>query len=484
MAAVAPWSAFGPGPMQSGSFTSAGLSGQYPGQYSIGQYPAGLNAAAAAPGQYPAGPNEANAACDATLPMDQAAWNSHGHSQKVPECSFQQLWPTPQTSTYGVYQKWRPPLMEMPSQAVQCEGWGQINLQNKVDYSEQSFADKYMQGPSEARTYYMKTDGWALCFWDPKLWDPRAAERGHLVPAGWLDLRSIMEADARIVGMSGFRSTFQFEVVAHTKTGRFLIQVQTQIDAAMWVRCMQAALVESRTLQMRHQKEALDAAELDHAHAEQGHAGKVFRVEAPIQRGGSSRSGSVCSDPYIAIAPERAKILKDLWSRCLRAAIHGAPPRSVFHELFRLYDDSGDHMLQVQEMETLLRELLHVRRETLRQAQEEQLQGGDVTASKADVQDLAELGKLAKELNTHYDFLRKEGHRARAVLLNSSLDTSHDGFVMEGEFVRGAPELVLPGKELWMEAKFYQRAGARLARKAKQRGEEDDSEDEGGCVQH
>merc|ERR1712051_1151788 len=97
--------------------------------------------------------------------------------------------------------------------------------------------------------------------------------------------------------------------------------------------------------------------------------------------------------------------------------------------------------------------------------------------SAAELDFRAELGKLAKELTAHYNFLSKDGYRARALLLRSSLDTSHDGFLSKGEFVRGAPELVLPGRELWMEAKFYERVGLRLEMEAKMRGEEDDSED-------
>lgn len=394
------------------------------------------------------------------------------------------LRPHPQTPSYGVADARRPPLIEMPSSSVHCEGWGQANLQHKVDYSELSFADKYLQGPPRARTFWLRTDGWVLCFWDPALWDERAADRGHLFPVGWLDLRSVMAPQYRRAGMDSFQSTFQFEVIAHTKTGRFLFEVPTESDAAMWVHCMNAALVEGRTLEMKHHQAALAAAEMDDAYAGVGVVGKRHYVEAPMPR--SNYSGSECSEPYIEVSAARAAVLKSIWVKCLRCAIHGQTPQ-VFQEMFRLYDDNSDYMLQVEELEVLLKELLWVRRETLRQAREEQMQDGRRAQhglSKLDFDERAEVGKLAKELDAHYEFLRKDGYRSRALVLQSALDTSHDGYLTEGEFVRGAPELILPGRELWMEAKFYERAGAQLARRAKLRGEDCDSEDEGGCVQH
>jgi len=320
------------------------------------------------------------------------------------------------------------------------------------------------------------------------LWDPRAAALGRLVPTGWVDLRTVFKADCRHnhhVNLAG--SMFHFEVIAHTRTGRFIFQVHDEAEARRWLRCMEAALLESRAIEARHRQEALAAAELDHAHAERGIGGKVIRVEAPRVRSScSSASSSYVSAPE---SSRRAERLKAIWERCLRSAIHGQPPQ-VFQEMFQLYDESGDYMMQVSELRVLLKELLWVRKNQLERTKRylEDIHGSDdVTCSQAELDARLELGRLAQDLNAHYSFLNKDGFTSRAQIIQSSLDISSDGLLSEGEFVRGAPELILPGKELWMEARFYERVGALLGRQERHRSVEsalDECEDEGGCVQH
>lgn len=96
---------------------------------------------------------------------------------------------------------------------------------------------------------------------------------------------------------------------------------------------------------------------------------------------------------------------------------------------------------------------------------------------------LTQVGTLAKSLTKHYNnMLQGSGFRSRALVLRSALDTSHDGHVCKGEFLRNGPELLLPGKELRMEARYYELVGKMMEKQARLRGEDEESEDEGGCV--
>lgn len=409
----------------------------------------------------------------ARLPQDPRNIGSHTCQGDVLDSSVRPLWPAPRTTTYGHDLKWRPPPADMPSQALHCEGWGQACLLHKADYAALSYAEKYRQGASQ---YYIKTDGWVLCFWDPAVYEPHAAEQGLLFPAGWLDLRTVREVERRMA-QGSLSNMFPYEILAHTVNGCFMFQVATKEDAIAWISCIETALVEARVQAQNHREEAQEHAyDIEHAVQQPDVAGRVLRVQEQVQR-----------RTEVAVDSRRAQALKELWFKCLRSTMHGQQPQ-VFDELFTLYDNNGDGNMQVGELTTVLKELVAVRRSALELAQNDQSEDDPRLSllgfADADLSSRMELNRLAKELAAHYEYVLKDGFQSRAFLLHSWMDTSHDGLVTQAEFVRGAAAVLLPARELLMEAKFYAKVGAHMERQARARGEDDDSEDEGGCLMH
>lgn len=350
-------------------------------------------------------------------------------------------------------------------------------LENRADFAQESFADKYLVGRGHERWYYIKVDGWTLSFWDEEHYDPHAAEHGHIYPAAWLDLRLATGADAR------FAKGGLLEVLVHMRSGRFLFKVATPEDAEAWVRCVRTAMVEHQALAMRLAEEAADRAAVDQAATVQGVVpGRVVRVAEAPRRAGDEDSDDGGDEP---VTGYRAQVLRQLWVQCLRTAAHGETPQ-VFNQMFDLYDLDASQVLSIRELEHLLKDLISVRKHELAKSERRQMMDERHVAlavSEAELKEQEEVGAMAKELSKHYrNMLKGTGFRSRATVLRAALDSSHDGRVTKGEFVRSAGELLLPGRELRMEAKYYDRVGKMMERAAQLRGE-DDSEDEGGCIQ-
>ncbi|CAK0805804.1 unnamed protein product [Prorocentrum cordatum] len=90
------------------------------------------------------------------------------------------------------------------------------------------------------------------------------------------------------------------------------------------------------------------------------------------------------------------------------------------------------------------------------------------------------------------NMMREEGFQKRVAVPRAQLDISHDGIVTCEEFMRMGPQLVLPTRELQLEASFYGHCSVALrkatrAQRAIDRaqaadGEDSESSDE-GCLQ-
>jgi len=375
---------------------------------------------------------------------------------------------TPQYHRGYCHRQCRIPEIPLPSDAVQCEGWCRAWLQHRADYQKESFADKYMVGTGHERWYYLKTDGWTLSFWDENAYDPVAEEHGHIYPVAWVDMRLVQD-------VAGRPARGGVEVLMHTRTGRMTFWVHTDDEANRWIQCIMAASVENQMAMFERRREAKDLDFVERS-ATSGQArvrGKAVRVAEQEE-----------VRETVHVPPYRQQALRQLWKRCLTTVSQGDRP-DVFKELFDLYDVNGDQTLQVEELEHLLRELLAVRRGELEKSERRAMSDErqmELAVSDAELKEREEVGKLAEELSKHYNnLLSGSGFRSRAMVLRSALDSSKDGRVCKGEFLRNGPELLLPGKELRREAAYYEKVGRMMEKSARLRGE-DESEDEGGCV--
>mmetsp|Transcript_100372 Transcript_100372/g.259228 ORF Transcript_100372/g.259228 Transcript_100372/m.259228 type:complete len:144 (+) Transcript_100372:1-432(+) len=142
-------------------------------------------------------------------------------------------------------------------------------------------------------------------------------------------------------------------------------------------------------------------------------------------------------------------------------------------------------------MKIMLMELLVVRKQELERVLEEELERA-LTPERVLLDADTELGHykrlvkdLGDKLKAHYKRLLTPKHfKSRASFFWTQLDISLDGMVTRGEFERRASEVLLPTKELQMEANFYEECTKAMNRARKEDGQRQEAEHhEGGCVQ-
>jgi len=310
-----------------------------------------------------------------------------------------------------------------------------------VDFQSRTFAERYLLGRRE-QPYFARISGWELEFWDPATDNARVL-LGMAHPVGSLDLRAVLHVEAFEVR----RELYQVSI--GMGGGSFSFHVRSREEADMWSQGLAWALIEHARVSREHLQGGLERSQ--------------DRVSHVVQARPPSDAGCGEAAPLRhEVSPMRKATLRRLWIQCLRAVANGgAAPSAAFADMFDLYDVDRDANLDLDELETMLRDLLAVRRDELESAlavQRERV----VTPERIMLNGNAlalwrkTVGDPGSGLLMHYEhMLQPRGFESRAVLLRSNLDSSHDGQVTLKEFVLGAPLLLLPQQELFQEAQFY-----------------------------
>lgn len=405
----------------------------------------------------------------------------------------QPIFPAPHTAQYGHPGRRRYQPIHLPKHKVKYESEVYCNITNKADILEKSFAERYLVGRSGE--FWAKIDGWILEFWNPSTFNEKAAKQELIHPAGYIDLRSIrgVEFQRSLEAGIDFNPAFPWEVMLNTRGGIFTFRVRDEWDAWKWSNAIKIAEVDN----LRDQEYSKALAK-DMSSTKSG----VIEQEREGPRGSSTR---MVRDDYDSLMhytlnPDREHQLRSLWKSLVRSTVKGeSPDPTIFSGMFELYDFDGNQNLEPDEIEIMLKELYSVRWEELQRALEQQEKICfapdkmllNAQASMKEWQ--STVGTLGTKLKEQYRYcLQRHGFERRAMALRLELDQSHDGTVNLTEFVRGAPSLLLPIKELQMEGQFYFNCSHAIEKLRKQ-GEEfdrlvygdevsDDSEDE-GCIQ-
>jgi len=373
------------------------------------------------------------------------------------------VYPSPDTPQYRGRVDARVSELDLAQPSGSAQGYVWTSLLNMVDYTSMSFAEHYLLGRSE-QPYFARTSGWELQFWEPTTDNVKILmDRAH--PIGSLDLRTVMHVEAFKV-----RHKF-YQVNLGMPEGSFCFHVQTREEADMWAQCASQALVDFTLIKRAKWQEGLERA--------QSTVSRVVQARPRADRGDEDDA------PRYEVDPGREEGLRGIWIQCLRAVGDGgAPPPQAFADLFALYNADRDEDLDQGELELMIRELVAVRRTELQRALAIQ-RGQVVTPARIMLNPdaLVVWGKTVGEpgdklLKSYDSMLQQRGFESRAVLLRSSLDTSHDGQVNLGEFVRGAPQFLLPQQELFREVQFY-----RACKDMKREFLEEHEKEEPGCLQ-
>lgn len=381
------------------------------------------------------------------------------------------VYPSPDTPQYLGRRDPPTQLFPPPSEAVKAEGWVHTSLRSMVERDRETFADKYLVGESDQQ-YFSRTSGWELEFWNSNT-DKASVMRGMVHPVGCIDLRMVVRVEAYKVP-GGLH-----EISLKMRGGSFFFRVQKAEDAAMWSGCISQAIVERTHAERMHQQAGVDRAHSLHTHVVQPKRGGPGGAE--LKRGKDQME-------HYVVSPKREAALRRIWAKCLRAAAGGrSAPAEAFSEMFMLYDFDADHNLDQDECEVMLRELILVRLKELKEALQAQREHVMTPQRiKLDPDGLRmwqrTVGDPGNKLVQHYDrLLEHQGFESRAILLRSKLDTTPDGQVTHGEFVRSAPAFLLPQRELLLEAQFYKSCGT--AKEHFQFGDKDEeAAEEAGCL--
>lgn len=398
-----------------------------------------------------------------------ADWRMSG-----PVClGIRRLYPHPDTPQYGCIGERRHVMSDnLPSEATKMESWGWACLSHVADDEDLSFADSYL-GPGREAEYLVEIDGWELTFWP---WDERripttAPPRA----AACFDLRKVRRAEARPEGKL-------WSIVLCTRNSKYSFVVGDEDIAQRWVQRIRQVSLE---WQQASQKANFEGQE---------RARSLRSSEAPLRRrvvaAAAPRPLSMGESLPVLIVPppKRERALKRLWAECVAAAPEPAP-EAVFSQLFQLYDVDGDQDLALEEMLLMLGELLTVRSRELEKTEGLML-GLRGAEARLILDGAARQGwersaaKAATKLRDLYGYMQRSdgGLTARASLIRSQMDLSCDGRVSLGEFLRDAPRLLLPPRELRMEAAFYSCCERGMDKARAVQGLDDDSDDEGGAA--
>jgi len=372
--------------------------------------------------------------------------------------------PAPNTPQYGGPWPTAMPRKELPHH-IQHGGWVQVQLKNKIDTERDTLADK-LQGDI-SKWYYAQLDGWFLSFYQSTPGSIR---------------KRVSSIDLRLVRRTQTVSQVLGNVVILIlESGSFEFVVRPE-EAQAWCAAITAAILA--WAQLRETKEAKEA-----------QPSAPFAKPSPSAPHGVSPRGLGPFDPrplQMHLPPVR-----HAWVACVKAVAQGCPaPTEAFEDIFMLYDADGNDTLSLQEIRTMLMDLLQIRKDEVESALERQVQhvqqscnvGTLDFTSQSRLKDAARnAASLGKDLLADYaGRLSGQGFEMRCILLQSQLDLSADQRVALPEFLSAAPRVLLPESELKQEANFYKSVSLvlKLAQKAQFFSAQGDAEceDSGICV--
>jgi hypothetical protein len=366
-------------------------------------------------------------------------------------------------------------------------------MQNIVDWMNKTFAEKYLQGEGDHRWYWMRIDGWIIEFWSAETWSLNLLDQRAILPMGWIDLRLVRDVEIQ-KSKSHFLVDCPHEVKVLLRTGYLNFFVRSAEEAFKWMQAIKAAYSEHMVSEAARRAQAVEKAR-DVEHLRVVEIGEVKKGP-----GGAQMVRGEDLTMHYAVDGRRKSQIRHVWVRCMRSAVGqtNATSQQCFLELFNLYDFDHNNNLALDELEIMLKELIQVRWEEYRAAIREQ---DDVVLSNTRLLLNAQeeertwqktVGQLSSQLKEIYTNLKKkEGFSKRAAIMRSELDYSRNGEVTGEEFIRMAPQLLLPWRELVLEARFYGHCSAalkkatrqeRALRRLEESAQDSDSSDE-GCVQ-
>jgi len=394
----------------------------------------------------------------------------------------QPVLPAPNTPQYGG--PWTGGLdqMQMPSRLISFSGWAQAEICSRED-PRMTFAESVHRAQTGAPWYFVRVDGWTLKFFSQtNMLNPHAIQLTTHRPETSLDVRFAR----RVESARQANAAVPFVVVVLFQTGRFIFSVRGEAEAQQWCQVIQSLIGEFQIVCQRRMNNARQiASELNSVN------NGTFIVKydaAKSQQGTSDHS----------VSPERQSQLRTLWGKCVKAAFYGQPVDNLVWEgIFNVYDVNGDGDLSVGEIQLMAKDLFVVRRRELEVALDRQnhttLNENKLLldCKRQVTEQWNTVGMIGQRLMQDYDAkLSKEGFDSRCIALHSQLDVDASGHVSLSEFCAGAPLVLLPQRELKVEAQFYHVCSKAIQRTRKAElwikhaaGEYDDDNDEGICVQ-
>eukprot|EP00490_Sorites_sp_Unknown_P012329 CAMPEP_0114639344 /NCGR_PEP_ID=MMETSP0191-20121206/1115_1 /TAXON_ID=126664 /ORGANISM="Sorites sp." /LENGTH=429 /DNA_ID=CAMNT_0001851195 /DNA_START=26 /DNA_END=1315 /DNA_ORIENTATION=- len=361
------------------------------------------------------------------------------------------LLPAPNTPQYGG--PWKTAVARKePQHHIQHGGWVQARLGNKVDTDRSTVAEKLQDDVS--KWYYGQINGWFLYFYEIVSNSNRRRVSG-------IDLRSVRRTQT-------VSQIFGNVVILILETGSFEFSVRPE-EADGWCSAITAAILASKSRETKPMSS--------------GSLGKPGNASPQQSSNSLSPSG---------LYPQMQ--LRHSWAACVKAVSQGQPaPIEAFEDIFMLYDVDGNEALSLQEIRTMLMDLLQMRKAEVERALERQVQqrcNADALDFKMQSQlKVAALNAsaLGKDLLSDYEGrLGGSGFETQCLLLQSQLDLSADQWVALPEFLSAAPRVLLPESELKQEAHFYKSISLvlKLIQKAQFFSAQGDAEcdDSGICV--
>lgn len=390
--------------------------------------------------------------------------------------------PAPNTPQYGG--PWIGGLgqLQMPGNIVNHSGWAQADISSRGD-PQMTVAESLHRSQMGSPWYFVRIDGWNLNFFSAAaMKNPHATQPSTQRPDTSLDVRYARRAE---VGLQA-DAMVPYVVLLVFSTGSFRFSVRGDMEAQQWCQCLQSLMVQFQMINQRKMEAARQiASEL------QCVSDGTFTVK--FEAGKSQQDMAVHS-----VSPERQRQLRTLWGSCVKAAFRGEEvPNEVWEGIFSVYDINGDEDLSLEEVKLMAKDLFDVRRRELEAALDRQnhhtLNENELLLDcrRQVTEKWNTVGLIGEKLMEDYKAkLSGEGFQSRCIALHSQMDRDASGHVSLSEFCAGAPLVLLPQRELKVEAQFYHQCSKAIQRTRQAEmwikhaaGDYDGEDDEGVCVQ-
>ncbi|CAK9019720.1 unnamed protein product [Durusdinium trenchii] len=358
--------------------------------------------------------------------------------------------PAPNTLQYGGPWPTARSRSQIPSQTH--GGWVQAHINSKIDTERETLAEKLQDTASQ---FYAQVNGWFLSFYEgtyPSI--------GRLLSN--IDLRYVR----RVQMMPELLGNVVVSLIL--ESGSFEFHVPSRGEAEGWCAAITAVILGWSQL----------------------------RIDSKVQRP-SSFSTLPRQSESSSVVPRRNELshsqLRHAWAACVRAVSQGNPaPTEAFEHIFSLYDQDHSETLSLQEIRSMLKDLLALRNSEAQHALERHIpevqkyqRGGACHLDFKTQSRLSDAARNASALGTTLvaDYARlSDSFESRCILLQSQLDLSADQLVALPEFLAAAPRVLLPESELKAEAQFYNSISFILKLTQKAQPADLDCDDAGICV--